>query len=173
MPVRISVMSSWVQLWRNASFVVFEVARLWNWMSRILDNFHNKNISSIFVDIFNNIQENFHLDMPGRISVITSCVQLWRNASLNKNECWFSWNLMSGMLITFQNENISSIFVGIINYMPDWFNLDMLDRIWVMSLLVQLWRDASFFRFFTWDLLRPLRAEFRWRFRMKISHQLS
>ena len=54
-------------------------------MSRIHDNFHYKNMPSTFVDIVSNMPENFHLDMPSRISDMTSWVQLSRNASFCKS----------------------------------------------------------------------------------------
>ena len=45
-------------------------------MSRIQATFYNENVSSTFVDSVNDMPEEFILDMPGRISVMKSWVQL-------------------------------------------------------------------------------------------------
>ena len=81
MPDRISLMTSWVQLWRNASFFqILDVRSSRPLMSRIQATFGNENISPTFIDIANNMPGKFNLDMQGRISLISSRVQLWRNS---------------------------------------------------------------------------------------------
>ena len=127
---------------------VIEFAHLRTFMNRIHVYFQNKNMSSTFVDIVNNIPEIFNLDMPGRISDMTSCVQLRRNAYLINSltsDVVRSWlaELMSllWMEISHLLSQISSIIC------QERYKLDMPDRISVMSSWVQLWRDASFFRF--------------------------
>ena len=78
-------------LWRHGfnyvivhPFEIFYVRSLRTIFSRIHFNFQNKNMSSTFVDIANNMPCKFHLDMPRRISVMTSWVQLWLSAFFSK-----------------------------------------------------------------------------------------
>ena len=60
---------------------IYDVGCLRSLMTRIQNIFQNQNISSTSPDIVNDMQEKFNLDMPCMIWVMTSSVQLWRDAS--------------------------------------------------------------------------------------------
>ena len=137
-------------------------------------NIQNENMSSTVVDIVNNMPEKFNLDIPGRISDMTLLVQLWRNSSLFQiYDVGCRTILISRFHVIFQNRNISSTFVDIVNNMLWKFHLDMPGRISVVWSWVQLWRSASFVKSLKSRFCETGWAEFTTIFILKVCHQFS
>ena len=154
-------------------FQLLDVGSPLGLLSRIEMTFQNENISSTFLDITVICQKNvtevcrarFQLCHHGyNWDVMHLLSSHWSHASAELDE----QNSRQ-----FDDKNISSTIVDIVNNMPEEFNLDVPVRItditsWYNYDVMQL-----FFRNLTVDFSGTWWAEFRSLFRMKTSHQLS
>ena len=116
MPGRISDRSHGYNYVLVVLFKIFYDRSLRTLFSRIQFNFHNETASLTFVDIVNKIPDKFNWNMPDMILDMTSWVHLWRDAFCFKYLTADFSELVSRIQITFENENLSSTFVDIINY---------------------------------------------------------
>ena len=82
-------------------FQIFDVEYPRHLMRTIQMTFQIENISPTFIDIVNNIREKFYVDMPCRISVMSSWVQLRCHASFVKSWksrlCGPSWTELTSI----------------------------------------------------------------------------